>query len=121
MIRKRSLGRMRHRLKLMALTRIADEGGGNARADVELATVWARVKTMSTFEANTYAQLQQRVTHEAMIRWRSDVAQGMTAIWQRPAGHGGDLSLYIVTSEDADPDGRPGEFLKLVMREGGNL
>lgn len=132
MSKRRNLGRMRHRLTLMAVTRTQDDGGGYARADVVLANVWARITTIGALEANTYSQLQERVTHKAMIRWRDDVAQGQTAVWL-PQGtveadepDPGDAApdgtaLYIVTAVDADPDGRPGEFMNLICREGGNL
>jgi len=116
----RNLGRMRHRLEIQIITRVADGGGGNARADVPGKTVWARVEVVKAHEASVYAQLQQRVTHKAIIR-RTDLKQGQTVIWKRPTSHGGDLSLYVESVVDADPDGRPGEFLKAMLREGGNL
>jgi len=118
---RRNLVRMRHRLLIKIIGRVPDGGGGFARSDTAGETVWARVDTIGTLEANTYAQLQQRATHKALIRWRDDIAQGQTVVWKRPAGQGGDLNLYVVTAKDADPDGRPGEFLLLVLREGGNL
>ncbi len=118
---KRGLGAMRHRLIIKTIGRTVDAGGGLARSDPTVATVWARVSTMSVYEANAYQQRQQRATHKAIIRRRSDIAQGQTVTWKRPAGHGGDLPLYVVSVIDADPDGRPGEFLELILREGGNL
>jgi len=27
----------------------------------------------------------------------------------------------VITAVDADPDGRPGEFMELTLRQGGNL
>lgn len=120
-MRARNLGKMRHQLQLQAIVRVPDSGGGYARADTPDDTVAARVDTVGALEANTYVQLQERVTHKAMIRWRSDVAQGQTVTWKRPAAHGGDVDLYVVTVVDADPDKRPGEFMMLVCRQGGNL
>lgn len=118
---RRKLGAMRHRLQLRTIVRTADSGGGYARADAAGAEVWARVQTVGALEASAYAQRQQRVTHKALIRWRADIAQGQTVVWKRPASHGGDASLYVVSVVDADPDHRPGEFLELALREGGNL
>lgn len=115
------IGKLRHRLLIKTIVRTPDGGGGYARADTDGETVWARVSTAGAYEANTYAQLQQRVTHKAIIRYRSDIAQGQTVVWQRPAAHGGDLSLYVESVVDADLDHRPGEFLKIMLREGGNL
>jgi len=118
---RRGLGQMRHLLTIMRVVRAADGGGGFARSDTAVATVLARIDTIGVLEANTYAQLQQRATHKALIRWRSDLEQGQTVVWKKPTSRGGDLALYVVTAKDADPDKRPGEFLELVLREGGNL
>lgn len=120
-MRSRNLGKMRHQLQLQTITRTPDGGGGYARGDGPGDTVAARVDTIGALEANTYSQLQLRVTHKAMIRHRDDVTQGQTVIWQRPAAHGGDVDLYVETVRDADPDRRPGEFMLLICRQGGNL
>lgn len=130
MSKRRFLGRMRHRLTIMGIVRTPDGGGGSARADAVIATVWGRVTIIGVLESNTYSQLQQRVTHKATIRTRADVAQGQTLYWLAagatepeigstaiPAG----VPLYVLTAIDADPDGRPGEFMELTLREGGNL
>lgn len=118
---RRNLGKMRHRFLIKTVTRVQDEGGGYARADTNGAEVWGRIRTVGALEANTYAQLQERVTHKAVIRWRSDLNQGSTIVWKRPASQGGNLSLYVITAHDDDPDHHPGEFLALMLREGGNL
>lgn len=126
---RRHLGRMHHRLTIMAMVRNVDEGGGFARADTVIATVWARVRTLGALEVNSYAQLQERATHEAIIRTRADVRHGQTLYWLAPgatepatgattAPNG--TALYVLSVTDADPDGRRGEFLKLTLREGGN-
>lgn len=127
---RRNLGRMRHRLTIMTVVRVQDDGGGYARADAVSATIWGRITTVGALEANTYSQLQERVSHKALIRARSDVRQGSTLYWLAagadelevgstdiPEG----IALYVVTAVDADPDGRPGEFVELMLREGGNL
>lgn len=111
---------MRHRLAIKRVVRVQDEGGGFERQDASLASVWARITTVSALEANTYSQLQHRVTHKAVIR-TAPVSQGQTVIWERPFAQGGDIALYVVTAIDADPDRRPGEFMELMLREGGNL
>jgi len=116
---KRRLGAMRHRLLIRVIGRTGDTGGGSVRSDTDGAEIWARVQTVSANEANVYMQRQQRVTHKAFIRWRADLAQGQTVVWQRPTAHGGNVSLYVVNVTDADPDRRPGEFMELALREGG--
>jgi len=121
---------MRHRLAIMEVIREPDGGGGNARADAVAAIVWGRITTVGAMEANTYSQLQERVTHKAITRKRSGIGQGVTLYWltagaaepslgstAKPDG----LALYVVSAVDADPDRRPGEFLELTLRQGGNL
>lgn len=126
----RNLGRMRHRLAIMNVVRVQDAGGGYARADAVQSVVWGRVMTIGAIEANTYSQLQERVTHKAMIRTNTVVNQGSTVYWLNPnaaepavgsTAKPNGRALYVVTAVDADPDGRPGEFIELIMREGGNL
>lgn len=130
MTARRHLGRMKHRLAIMELVRTPDTGGGFERADAVTAVVWARLRTIGVIEANTYSQLQQRVTHKAMIRTREGIGQGSTVYWINAGATEpeiGDetvanaIALYVVTVTDGDPDGRRGEFLELLLREGGNL
>lgn len=120
---KVSTGHMRHRLALMELVRTPDGGGGTARADKVLAVVYARVTTATPREIAAYGQLQQRVTHLATIRHRDDVRQGMTVVWLKPGESEPapddeqpttGRALYVLAATDADPDGRPGEFLRLA-------
>ena len=125
-----SLGRMSHRLAIMATVRVEDDGGGAARADTVAAIIWGHIKTIGALEANTYSQLQERVTHKAMIRSRDGIGQGSTIYWLTRGEVEPELAstatpdgkaLYVLTAVDADPDYRPGEFLELALREGGNL
>lgn len=124
--RKRSIGRMRHRLTIMALTRSDDGGGGSSRADAVSATVWARVELASVKEVAAYSQLQQRTTHSVLIRQRDDVRQGSTVYWLSPGATEPDvgettppdgIALYVHSAIDDDPDGRPGEFLRLMCEQ----
>lgn len=125
---KVSTGHMRHRLTIMELARVPDGGGGTSRADVVKATVYARVTTATPRELAAYGQLQQRITHIVTIRHRDDVRQGMTVVWLKAGAREpvagaaipnstGNRVLYVLAATDADPDGRPGEFLKLACDE----
>lgn len=122
----RNLGRMRHRLAIMTIVRAPDGGGGTTRADTVLATVAARITVASARERAAYGQLQERVSYIALIRFRTDVDQGQTTVWL-PAGAADatpgsatlpvGTPLYALTAVDADPDGRPGEFMLLALEE----
>lgn len=123
---RRALGRMRHRLALMATVRNRDAGGGTARADTVIGTVAARITVASARERAAYGQLQERVAYIATIRFRSDLDQGQTVVWL-PAGAADatvgsatlptGTALYVLTAVDADPDMRPGEFMTLALEE----
>lgn len=124
--RNRNVGRMRHRLTIMQTVRVEDEGGGSARADVVLATVWARLEIASAREQTAYSSNQERVTHMAMIRYRADVENGQTVVILPPGatepeegseGAPAGTALYVLTATDADPDGRPREFLQLACEQ----
>ena len=129
MSRRRNLGRMRHRLAVMEIVRNADGGGGAARADTVKDVVWARVKVASAREVQAYSKVEERVSYTAMIRAANAPSNGQTVYWlnrgaAEPAIGSSDapdgVALYVVTSVDGDPDGRPGEFVRLMLREGGN-
>lgn len=122
----RNLGRMSHQLAIMTIVRTPDGGGGTERADTVLATVPARITVASARERSAYGQLQERVAYIALIRFRSDIDQGQTVVWlpidaTAPADGSATLptgtALYVLTAVDADPDGRPGEFMTLALEE----
>lgn len=128
-MRRRNLGRMRHRLAVMEIVRTADGGGGTARADSVASVVWARIKIASAREVQAYSKVEERVTHTAMVRAANAPEDGQTVYWlnrgaAEPSVGSTDapdgVPLYVITSVDADPDGRPGEFVELMLREGGN-
>lgn len=129
MSRRRNLGRMRHRLAVMEIVRTPDGGGGTERADSVSAVIWARVKVASSREVEVYSKVEERVSYTAMIRAANAPSNGQTVYWlnrgvtepvigSTDAPNG--VALYVVTSVDADPDGRSGEFVRLMLREGGN-
>lgn len=124
--RKRNLGRMHHRITIMQTVRADDGGGGTTRSDVVIATVWGRVQTVTAREMEAYGQLQERVTHSIMIRYRDDVDNGQTVVWlnrgaTEPSASDPEptdgTALYVKAAHDADPDGRPGEFMLLMCEE----
>ena len=128
--RRRSLGRMSHRFAIMSEQRVADGRGGYARGDVVAAVAQARFETLSIREQNVYDQRQERATHSATMRTQATLQQGATVYLlarsaRAPAvGSSAPTSaraMYVVAIEDLDPDQRPGEFQRLVLREGGNL
>jgi SPP1 family predicted phage head-tail adaptor len=109
-------GSLRHRLTVNMIVREPDGAGGFVRADGPARPISAAVETLSASEIRAYSSLQERVTHRAIIRYRNDIDQGQNAVWHHPKR---DVILYIVSAVDHRPE-RPGEWLALICREGGN-
>lgn len=117
-MKKSALGKMRHRLTVLAVERVPDGAGGFARQDLPSIDVWARVMLMSAREVSAYAELQQRASHRVIARTNPDIREGVTLVWHWP---GGDVPLYVEAVAQWDQDGRPGEFIAAICRQGGNL
>lgn len=109
-------GALRHRVTVKQIVRQSDGAGGFARADAGPVTFAAQVETLSANEIRAYSNLQERVTHRVIARYRTDVDQGQSAVWHHPKG---DVALYIASAVDHRPE-RPGEWMALLCREGGN-
>lgn len=109
-------GVLRHRVTINQVIRTADGAGGFARDDQPAATVAAQVETLGANEIRAYSNLQERVSHRALIRYRAGVDQGQGAIWHHPKG---DIALYVISAVDCRPE-RPGEWMELLCRQGGN-
>lgn len=106
---RRSIGKMRHKITLLSVTRTPDSGGGNKRQDVEIADVWAEIKALSDGEIYRYEKLEQSITHLIAIRYRPDVVAGMTLRFD-------DRKFYIQSVVRVE---EKNEFLQLRVREGG--
>lgn len=116
-MKKRNLGAMRHRIRLKNKVRNPDGAGGFERADTAGDTIQAAIETLSAREVTRYQQLQKNVTHRLTVRHRSDLKHGQTVTWLR--GTNDEVDFYVEATSDPRPN-RPGEWLELICREGGN-
>lgn len=66
-------GQLRHRISIYALTQEPDGGGGYTTEWVEYAQPMARVKPLSGTESLVAMQLEAAITHDIVIRYRTDV------------------------------------------------
>jgi len=71
------IGALRRRITLEAASRAPDGGGGAAVSWAPVATVWAELKSLSGAEVVVADGLQGKVTHEIIIRKRTDVSPAM--------------------------------------------
>jgi SPP1 family predicted phage head-tail adaptor len=108
-MKKRDIGEMRHRVDVYTVVRTPDDIGGATRADTLLTTVYASIDTVKASELYKFSQIDKRVTHKMVVRYRSEFARGMKLVW-------GSRQFYI--DGVIDPTQRK-EWLNLFVTEGG--
>lgn len=74
-------GMLRHRVRIEAAERVADDGGGASEAWVAVAEVWASVEPRTGSERLDGDQIAGRVTHVVRIRGGLAVTPAMRVIW----------------------------------------
>ena len=102
-----SIGAMRHRLVLEAVSRAGDGGGGATETWDPVAEVWAAVTPMTGDETVAAEALTGRITHVVHIRHRPGVLPAMRLRF-------GARRLEIVAVMDTDERRRR---LKILCRE----
>jgi len=68
------IGALRHRVALEAATRTGDGGGGAIVTWLPIAEVWGAITPTTGAEAVVADQIAGRVSHEIVVRHRSDIA-----------------------------------------------
>ncbi len=76
-MKRRSIGRLRHRLTLEAASRAPDGGGGADENWSAIATIWASIAPASGAETVDADALRGRISHEIVFRYRSGIAPAM--------------------------------------------
>ena len=71
------IGALRRRITLLAATRTSDAGGGVAVAWTPVTNLWAAMRSLNGTQAVVADGLQGKVTHEFIIRKRTDVTPAM--------------------------------------------
>ena len=77
------IGRLRHRVRILARTEDPDAGYGTSEQFTERATVWAQFSPISglkRIEAKTYGA---EVTHKVRMRYRGDVTDRHWLEWNQ--------------------------------------
>lgn len=70
------LGSLTDRVKLFRRDVSTEDEGGEITTYVPLATVWARVRTLSARQTETADGRGVSITHSAVLRYRSDLLPG---------------------------------------------
>ena len=68
-----SAGKLNKKISLQRITRTPDGGGGYTESWTEYAKTWAHVKPKTGNEIFSGMQLEANITHDIMIRYRSDI------------------------------------------------
>ncbi|MEZ5923909.1 MAG: phage head closure protein [Hyphomicrobiaceae bacterium] len=71
------IGELTRRVVLEDLVRTPDEAGGAVESWTAIATLFAAVRALSGSEGARFDRIDARVTHEIVIRHRSDVRPAM--------------------------------------------
>lgn len=72
-----TIGEMRHCLVIESETRTSDGGGGASEAWSTVGEIWAAVRARGGSEQFEADGSKGRITHEVVIRWRSDLSPAM--------------------------------------------
>jgi SPP1 family predicted phage head-tail adaptor len=108
---RRNIGAMRHRVEVYTIVRTPDDIGGATRSDTLLATVYASIDTVKANELYKFSQIDKRVTHKLVVRYRSDFVRGQKLVW-------GSRQFYVDGVIDPSPT-QTKEWLNLFVTEGG--
>jgi SPP1 family predicted phage head-tail adaptor len=76
-------GELRHRVTIQQATTARDGFGAEVETWADLATVWAKVETVSGTETIGPEQLETAtLTHQVTVRWRDDLKPTMQVLWK---------------------------------------
>lgn len=93
-------GQLRERVTIQQQTTVADTQGGRAVTWDTLATVWARVESLSAREQLQAQSLGSRLAYRATIRQRGDVTPTMRLSWTPYGGSAKTLEIHGVTQSE---------------------
>lgn len=76
-----SIGKMRYPLQLQSPTATRDTGGGVTESYTTLKTIFGSIKPVSGQERYRQGKLQESVTHEIIVRHRSDISTNYRLVY----------------------------------------
>lgn len=75
-----SINELRHFITLERPELTADGQGGNERLWVKVTDLWAKIEPLSTSEQFSKDQVESKITHRIIIRYRDDIYPDMRFI-----------------------------------------
>lgn len=101
------IGRLRHRIEILAMSRTPDEAGGATLAWTPVETLWAGLQHLAASERNSASRIDRLKRVAATVRYRTNLTLGQRVRFA-------DDDYDIVSIETADGAAR---FLTLVCEE----
>lgn len=113
------IGKMRHRIRVYATNRVDDGSGGFDRSDPSgadhIGNYWCHIEPVTARERQWGEQYTELTTHRCWLRYNTLIKEGMTL--RRVLGSS-TIDYYVESMVDPD---NLGEFLVLMLREGGPM
>lgn len=97
------IGKMNKRITIQRLAQVPDGGGGYTEDWQDVATVWAKVEPLKSWEEYEAQKVQQKIDYKMIIRYRSDITQDMRVVYNN-------VLYKIIGIKNIDEDNR---FLEL--------
>lgn len=80
-VKQTRIGDLRHRITFQTLALASDGQGGQTETWTNLVTVWAYVRPMSANERLFAQKIEPLISHEVIIRHRTDITSEMRFIY----------------------------------------
>jgi SPP1 family predicted phage head-tail adaptor len=87
-------GNLRHRVTVLDRSEVADGHGGFTQQQTTVCEIWASVQPLGGKELNRAQQVDPRMSHRVMLRYRTDILTRHILVYHDPRR--GDRELSIV-------------------------
>ena len=106
-----SIGDLRKRVTLQSESLTADGLGGQVANWVTIANLWTEMRPFMGREAVSVASFNKRITHQFLVRYRTDILTGMRLLLNNRQF----LIRAVVNQSENN------QWLELMAEEGGTL
>ena len=79
------IGALRHKVELQSPSHTTDAGGGAAKSWPTLAHLWAKITPVSNNESVRQGKVQETITHNVTVRFRSDIGTNYRLLYDSRA------------------------------------
>lgn len=79
------IGHLRHKVELQSPSHATDAGGGAVKTWTTLAHLWAKITPVSNNESVRQGKVQESITHNVTVRFRSDIGTNYRLLYESRA------------------------------------